>query len=175
MKAAVHRLSQGLRALFAFTRSVDLDTARQHLTACEFDAFRSMSLPEQLHSLNVLKHMLKADAAARQELKAAALLHDVGKSRYQLALWQKTIGVLVEAFAPKFCREIKHEEKIRFWRAPFIVRQRHAAWGGEILRDCGSDAAIIWLVEHHQDDAERHQEHALHGLLASLQAADGES
>ncbi len=175
MKAAVHRLGQGLGALFAFTRSADLDTARQHLKACEFDAFRALSLSEQLHSLNVLSHVLKADAAAPPELRAAALLHDVGKSRYKLALWQKTVGVLVEALAPKLYRGFKEEEKIRFWRAPFIVRQRHAAWGGQILRACGSEPAVIWLVEHHQDDAERHRDHALHGLLARLQTADGQS
>ncbi|MCY3832280.1 MAG: HD domain-containing protein [Chloroflexi bacterium] len=174
MKAAAQRVSQGLSALLAFASAPEFDLARRHLSSCEFAAFRKLSRAEQLHSLAVLRQALKSEAAASKELVAAALLHDVGKARHPLALWQKTLAVLLDALAPAFCSKLSEAEEIRFWRAPFIVRRRHPRWGGEILRRCNSSAAVIWLVEHHQDELASHRDHEWYNLLARLQRADGE-
>ena len=100
MKPISRRLAQGLRALLAFAASPDLALAQQHLTDCEFAAFRALSRSEQLHSLNVLRAVLEEQPRAPRILSAAALLHDVGKSRRRLAVWQKTLAVLIQSFAP---------------------------------------------------------------------------
>lgn len=174
MKATVHRFAQGAGALFAFARSPDLDLARLHLSACEYDAFRSMSRSEQLHSLHVLRKVLADDPAAPAALRSAALLHDVGKSRCHLATWQKTFAVIIEAIAPRLSRRLSEDETISFWRAPFVVRRHHAKWSGQILRNCGSGADVIWLVERHQDDPEQHRNSQRNKMLANLQSADGQ-
>lgn len=173
MKAA-HRIAQGIGAISAFARAPDLQLARRHLSACEFLAFRSMSRSEQLHSLQVLENVLAANPNASKALIAAALLHDVGKSRYHLSVWQKTLAVIIEAIAPRASRRLGADSANGFWRAPFIVRRRHAAWSGEILRDCGSEAEVIWLAERHQDEADEHRDNPHYFLLASLQKADSE-
>lgn len=175
MNAVVRRLAQGLRALLAFATTPDLPLARQYLTNCEYAAFLEMSRAEQLHSLNVLRAVLKLEPAAPPALTAAALLHDVGKSRYRLAVWQKTLSVLVLAFAPPLDRQLSHDESIGFWRAPFAVRLHHPKWSAEILRKCGSDPAVIWLAEHHQAEAQDYRKHAHHHLLTKLQSADSAS
>ena len=175
MKQAVHRFEQGIRALLAFARSPDLDLAKQYLSGCEFKAFLSMSRSEQLHSLAVLRIILSADAAAPNALTAAALLHDVGKSRFHLAVWQKTLSVLVKTFVPPLNRVLSRDEQATFWRAPFTVRQHHPKWSGEILRNCGSDPTVIWLAERHQEDADLHREHPRYALLIRLQRADSAS
>ncbi len=173
MKATAHRFAQGAGALFAFARSPDLGLARRHLSACEYDAFRLMSRSEQLHSLNVLRKTLEADPAAPASLRTAALLHDVGKSRCRLSIWQKTLAVIIEAIAPRLSRRLSEDETISVWRAPFVVRRHHARWSGEILRNCGSSADVIWLAERHQDDLEQHRDSTRYDLLANLQGADG--
>ena len=172
MKQLSRRLAQGLRALLAFAMSPDLALAQKYLSDCEFAAFQAMSRSEQLHSLKVLRAVLAAEPDAPSVLTAAALLHDVGKSRRRLAVWQKTLAVLVQSLAPGLSQQLSHEESPSAWRIPFIVRQHHPKWGGEILRACGSNAELIWLVEHHQAEANAHRAHPAVTMLRRLKAAD---
>lgn len=175
MKVARHRLAQGLRALLAFARAPDLALARRYLSPCELAAFMRMSQADQLHSLNVLRLVLGADPLAPAVLAAAALLHDVGKSRCHLAVWQKTLTVILGRLSPGLGRELGAKESLNRWRAPFVVSRRHPRWSGEILRECGSDAAVIWLAENHHEGAEHFRDHSYFVLLLALQAADSSS
>ncbi len=168
----LHRLGQGLRAVLAFATSPDLDLAGRYLTQRELAAFTRMSRADQLHSLNVLRSVLRAEPAAPAVLTAAALLHDVGKSRYHLAVWQKTLAVLMLRFAPGLSQKLSHEESFSKWRALFVVRRNHPKWSGELLRECGSDTVVIWLAENHHGDAKHYRDHKYISLLTTLQAAD---
>ena len=172
MTAKLQRVQQGIRALLAFATPVDLDLAQQHLSSSELDAFQQMSRAEQLHSLNVLRDVLAQSDKTPHSLAVAALLHDVGKSRYHLMVWQKTIAVLIKAFIPKLASYLSRDETLNFWRAPFTVREFHPQWGAEILCACQSDQDAIWLVHHHQENAEHHPDHLNYGLLRRLQSAD---
>ncbi len=170
-----YRLAQGLRALLAFAAPPDLRPAKQRLSDCEYAAFRRLSRADQLHSLTVLHAVLSADPQAPEALVKAALLHDIGKSRYQLAVWQKTLAVLAKSIAPGRARQWSAGESLRPWRAPFSVRAHHPRWSGEILRACGTQDVVVWLAEHHQRDADDLRSHPLHPLLAALQRADNAS
>ena len=172
MTAARIRIRQGIRALLAGAKPVDFMLARRHLSEREFAVFQQMSRAEQHHSLKVLRDVLAQGETTPGALAAAALLHDVGKSRCHLAVWQKTAAVLVKAVAPGLAAQLGRDESIRFWRAPFTLHKHHAKWGGEILRGCGSEGAVIWLAEHHQENAEDHRRHPHYGLLKRLQMAD---
>lgn len=175
MRQVRHRLAQGLRALLAFAASPDMALAQKYLSDCEYAAFRGLSRSEQLHSLNVLRAVLSAEPNTPQALTSASLLHDVGKSRRRLAVWQKTLAVLAVSMAPGLSRRLSREGSTSAWRIPFIVHQHHPKWGGDILRSCGSDADLIWLVEHHQAEATEHREHPCFRLLQRLQTADSAS
>lgn len=171
---AIHRLRQGLRALFAFARPVDLDLAARCLTPQQLALFRSMRRGEQLHSLNVLRTVLaQGDPSfdgVPPDLAVAALLHDVGKSRYPLAVWQKTVAVLVRAFAPDLFSRLSQRDPSDFRARPFVVAVRHPAWGAEMLAQAGASDAAIWLVAHHQDAPQPGDERS--HLLKRLQSAD---
>jgi hypothetical protein len=172
MTAKNQRVQQGIRALLAFAAPIDLHLAQQYLSQAELDAFQQMSRAEQLHSLNVLRDVLAQSDPTPPTLAVVALLHDVGKSRYHLMVWQKTIAVLVKAFIPTLANYLSRDETLNFWRAPFTVRKYHAKWSAEILHTCQSDYVAIWLAEHHQDPAGTHTTHPNYELLCRLQKAD---
>ena len=172
MTAKIQRVQQGIRALLAFATPLDLNLAQEYLSQAEFNAFQQMSRAEQLHSLNVLRDVLAQSDTTPHALAVVALLHDVGKSRYHLAVWQKTIAVLIKAFIPKLSSYLSHNESLNFFRAPFTVRKYHAQWSGEILSACQSDPIAIWLAEHHQEPADLHKDHPNYVLLCRLQEAD---
>lgn len=169
---AIHRLRQGLRALFAFARPVDHELASRYLSPDQLGLFKRLRRGEQLHSLNVLRAVLAQNPVTPPELALAALLHDVGKTRYPLMLWQKTIAVLVRGFAPSAFDRLSQGDPRRWSNRPFVVSVEHPAWSAQLLAQTGASEAAIWLVAHHADRADRWQNHDLYPLLQRLQAAD---
>lgn len=168
----MYRLRQGGRALFAFAQPVDAALARQTLSPAQFVLFCRLSRSEQLHSLNVLRSVLAQAAHTPHDLAAAALLHDVGKSRYRLATWQKTLGVLIKKFAPALYKRWSQDDRLTFWRAPFVIKRHHAAWGADMLRAMDTPPRVVWLVQHHDKRLDKYADHPDAPLLARLKAAD---
>jgi hypothetical protein len=168
----VYRLRQGGRALLAFAQPVDRGLVQQTLSPTHQTLFFALARAEQLHSLNVLRDVLAQEPHTPHDLAAAALLHDCGKSRCALATWQKTLAVLVRAFLPTLARRLSQEDRLTFWRAPFVVRKYHPKWGAQLLEGTGASPRLIWLVEHHADSADQWAAHPDINLLKRLQKAD---
>ncbi len=168
---AVYRLRQGARALLAFSHPVDLELAREHLSPALFALFERLQRSEQAHSLNVLRSVL-AQGDTPPELAAAALLHDCGKVRWRLRIWQKTLAVLVRKGAPALFQRWSRGDARNFWVRPFVVSEQHAAWSGELLAAAGAPEAVVWLGTHHADPLEGWYDHPYAELLGRLQAAD---
>lgn len=171
------RMRQGVRALLSLRETPDLAVAAAYLTMPQLALFRRMPHIEQVHALNVLRTILAApppdgDARALDDLAAAALLHDVGKSRHPVRIWQKTLPVLVNRAAPTLYRELADRDPRHWlWRA-FAVKRHHPAWGAEMVRMTHAPERVVWLIEHHQDDAAQWNDHPYAPLLRALQAAD---
>lgn len=168
--AVAQRLRQGVRALFAFSQPVDLDLASQYLTPELLDLFRQMQHSEQLHSLNVQRSVLEQGSVSH-DLAVAALLHDVGKVRSPLMVWQKTLSVLVRAALPALFQRWSRGSLTNPLQQPFVVYVRHPEWSAEMLAQAGASETAVWLVRHHADDAQALQHPAVQ-LLKRLQAAD---
>src|SRR5260221_4790688 len=94
----MRRLRQGVRALFAWARPVDTALAAKILSPELLRLFQRMRRSEQQHSLNVLR-TLQAQGHNDPALLAAALIHDVGKSRVAFHLSDRVLVVLVKAAA----------------------------------------------------------------------------
>ena len=168
---AVYRIRQGLRAVFAFSREVELPLAAEYLTPEHMALFQQMRRSEQLHSLNVLRDVL-AQGSIPHDLAVAALLHDVGKSRYPMGTWQKTMAVLVRAISPRLFEQWSKGNPANLWKRPFVVYVDHAKWSAQLIADAGASENAIWLVAHHQESADQWDNHSLVSLLRRLQEAD---
>lgn len=167
----LYRIKQGIRSLFAFTRSVDFDLAGRYLTPAQMTLFRRFKREEQLHSLNVLR-MVFAQGETPHDLAVAALLHDIGKIRFPLNTLQKTLIVLVRAFTPALFKRWSDAEYTDWWRRPFVVSVYHPKWSAELVADTGASQTALWLIRHHQDAITLHVDHPYVALLQRLQAAD---
>lgn len=170
--AAVQRIQQGVRALFAFAYPVDYDLAERHLDDAQMALFLKLSRSEQLHAINVLKTLCEQVEAPPKDLIVAALLHDVGKVRMQLMVWQKTLAVLVKAFLPDLNTRLSANEQLSFWRGAFVVRRWHPKWSAELLQTTSASECTVWLARHHQDKPEQWKNHPYYPLLIQLQSAD---
>lgn len=166
---AVQRLRQGTRALSAFARPLDIEPAAAVLTAEQFALFQRMRRSEQQHSLNVLASAHAGDSVT---LAQAALLHDVGKIRYPIRLWQRTAAVLVRAAAPRLMGRLSSRDPRPSWSRGFVVAAHHPEWGAQLLAGVGASEDVIWLVRHHAGDPTLWESHRLFPLLLRLKQAD---
>lgn len=129
------------------------DAARRAVTAVlspeEIVLFDQFSLSDQQHSYQVMQ-MLQAAGHTHPDLLAAALLHDVGKTRRPLSIWQRSLIVLVQAFWPGKAA-VWGQGDSDGWQRPFVVKAQHPAWGADMARQAGSRPLTIELICRHQD------------------------
>ena len=135
----------------------------------ELALFDRFSLADQWHSYRVLCDLRQA-GYNDPDLTTAALIHDVGKTRYPLTAWDRTVIVLGAVLFPR--RSVAWGQgRVDSWRRPFVVRARHPEWGAEMAAAVGASPAAVALIGHHQDKlAEMPGE--LAELLRALQWAD---
>jgi hypothetical protein len=164
-----YRTRQFWQAVSAAPSPTDLDLAHQILSPTLFNLFLEMNRGEQAHSMNIL-HQLLLMEETQPDLLAAALLHDVGKSRYPLRLWERVEIVLGRAIFPVKSR-IWGQGAPLGWRKPFVVAARHPDWGADMAAAAGASPLTVALIRRHQN-----RDTACSGfedrLLACLQEVD---
>jgi hypothetical protein len=113
----------------------------------------------------VLERLL-ADGQTDADLLTAALLHDAGKVRARLSVWERVVIVLGKKL---FAGHVKGwgEGEARGLRRPFVVAAQHAAWGAELALAAGASPRTVELIRRHQE-----QSGQTDALLRALQAAD---
>ncbi len=166
-----YRVRQGLQALSAFARTPDYGLAARYLSPPLMDVFRQMRRNEQLHSLNVLRTLLQTGDTPR-DLAVAALLHDSGKSRYPLGVWQKTYAVILRRLFPHLFERLSGGDPRHRLIRPFVVYVHHPDWSAELMTAAGASPDAIWLAAQHQENRTHWRNHELFHLLERLQQAD---
>lgn len=148
------------------------DEARRDIAATlsgpERALFDHYTPGDQWHAYRVLR-MLRDAGYNDPDLLAAALLHDVGKTRCPLSAWDRTLIVVAQAFMPERMA-VWGEGAPEGWRRPFVVRAQHAAWGAAMAEAAGSRPAVVDLVRRHQDRPKDRDER-----LVRLQWADDQN
>jgi hypothetical protein len=158
--------------MVAFAQPVDHALAQSYLTPEQHALFCRMTRSEQQHSLRVLRAVLSQADETPHALAVAALLHDVGKTRYRMNLLARSLPVVVKKLAPRLEARLSANETPEGWHAPFVVRRHHPKWGAAMLCQTLCDKHAVWLVARHADPPAKWQQHALYPLLVRLQHAD---
>lgn len=150
-----YRLSQFWHELRAGALSPGAwDEVGNVLSPAELALFRRFDDSDRWHAVYVLR-TLRAAGHAHPDLQTAALLHDVGKTRVSLNVWERSLIVLVGALAPDRVKAwgapADGPEPAGGWRKSFVVKVRHPAWGAEMAAAAGATPRAVALIRHHQD------------------------
>jgi putative nucleotidyltransferase with HDIG domain len=144
-----YRIGQFWRALYDKPAPDDLAKAQEMLTPQLMTLFSRQSPSEQAHSLSLLRRLCE-QGWVHEDLMLAALLHDIGKSRYPLHLWERVLIVLAKALIPKLVK-VWGSGELDFWNKPFVVAEKHASWGAEMAETAGASALTVALIRRHQE------------------------
>lgn len=106
------------------------------------------TVAEQAHSLRVLA-ALRAQGHTEPALLAAALLHDVGKTRAPMPLWGRVAVVLAGRFWPEAAARWGRGRP-RGWRRPFVTAAQHPDWGADLCAAAGAAPLTVALIRRHQ-------------------------
>lgn len=143
------------------------------LTPAELDLFQRFDNSDRQHSYRVLR-LLQTAGHDRPELLAAALLHDVGKTRVRLTVWERSLIVVGQKLWPKQTA-VWGQGEAAGWKRPFVVRAQHPAWGAEMAAAAGSQPLTVELIRRHQESLPETAVSATDDLLRLLQWADDQS
>lgn len=153
--------------------SEDQALVDEALTPAQQELFAQMHPSEQHHGLRVLK-MLQGWGESHPDLMVAALLHDVGKSRHQLRIWERVLIVMGRAFFPGRVQRWGRTPLVR-WNRPFVVAEQHPNWGARRALEAGCSPVAVNLIRCHQAESPSPEASPLErSLLLLLQEADGQ-
>ncbi len=171
---AAYRVWQFWQTLTGKLSPSNWDEVMQVLTPREMTLFRGMGRAEQAHGFRVMK-ALRGIGHTAPDLLAAALLHDVGKSRHPLRLWERPLPVLLKLFQGEVGRGLGRGAP-HGWRRPLVVAAQHPAWGADMAAGAGSSPLAAWLIRHHQDENPPPFEHpSAARFLKYLKQADNQN
>ena len=173
MNKVWYRLTQFWLDLFphALTPN-EWEQIRNQLSHSEFGLFQNYSKSDQYHAYRVFQ-MLRTANYLFDDLLTAALLHDIGKSKYQISILDRVWPVVIKKIWPSKYHQWGADEDVR-WKRPFIIKQQHAKWGADMVRAVGGSEEAIALIRRHQDPIEKIESEE-DALLQKLQWADNQS
>jgi len=167
---AAYRARQLWDALLAKPKMDQLDAVRERLTPSQFELFQRMHPSEMSHAIRMCENLI-AKGENHPDLLKAALLHDVGKARQPLRIWERVQIVLGQKFFPQRTARWGVGEP-QGWRRAFVVAAQHPTWGAEMAAAVGVSPLVLEMIRHHQGEAPDHLNKDERELLDKLQAVD---
>lgn len=170
LSQAGYRARQFWGVLWARPNPEQLELANQRLTGDQFALFQQLQPSEMSHALRMCED-LTAQGHDDSDLLVAALLHDIGKVKHPLRMWERVIIVLGQKVFP---RQVARwgRGKPRGWRRAFVIAAQHPAWGAEMVAEIGASPLVLEMIRSHQDTAPEHFGEEERILFARLQAVD---
>lgn len=170
-----YRVSQFWAALQTTQlQASDLEPAKAVLSNHQLALFKQLQPSEQAHALHTLR-TLKEQGETHPDLLTAALLHDVGKIKHPLHLWERVIIVLAKQLFPGRIKAWGRANPRGWWR-PFVIAYQHPQWGADLAGEAGTSPLAIHLIREHQNETITETADVMtNHLLQTLQAADNQN
>jgi hypothetical protein len=175
----IYRSRQFWQAIRSQSTQEDLDLVASVLSPEQLELFLQMQASEQAHSVHILR-IIMAQGEENTDLHTAVLLHDVGKVRAPLRLWERILVVILKALCPVCLRKWGAEpdggslEELG-WRRAFVVAEQHPRWGAELAAQHGASPLAVALIARHQEElvpSSNLSSSLEDGLLRKLQILD---
>lgn len=152
-----YRVHQFIHAIFPYIESSEITWALDNLPPEACSLFLKQSLPEQRHALDVARSLMieknSLTLSNFQDLLAAALLHDCGKSKVRNRLWHRVFIVLMQKMPQSIWSRIERSHTVL--ATPLKIASQHAIWGGYLAQRAGLNPVICLLIhEHHSPKTE---------------------
>jgi putative nucleotidyltransferase with HDIG domain len=168
-----YRMRQFWEALNPRLSAEELKQAQDFLDPALMALFLGQPRSEQAHSLRLLNQLLEG-GETHSDLLVAALLHDVGKSRHPLHLWERVLIVLGKKFAPNLSQNWGQAE-LHGWRRAFVIAAQHPQWGAEMAAEAGASPLTVELIRRHQSLLPEQADSLKESLLHRLQSVDNQN
>ena len=147
---AVYRAGQFWRAVTSVPDQTGIELAQSLLSLALQALFLKMQPSETNHSLEITRR-LTASGETDPDLLAGALLHDVGKSRSPLNVWERAVVVLTKRFFPGTLQRWGASGETPGWKRIFVVAEQHPAWGAVLAASAGASHLTVNLIRRHQE------------------------
>ncbi|UCH60932.1 MAG: HD domain-containing protein [Anaerolineales bacterium] len=178
----IYRIAQFWNVIRARPAGMDLEWALSKLTPEQKTLFTQLHQSEQAHSISVLRNLVQNNHSIleneNQALVVAALLHDVGKTLYPIAIWERVLIVVSKALIPEQVKQWGRGQPAG-WRRAFVVAEQHPEWGAQLAAQAGASALTVALIREHQNHCPQESVdrngNGFSDLLFRLQAADREN
>lgn len=172
MKSKIgYRVWQFWQSLKNAPKPDDWVKAQDILNSAELELFQALPVPDQNHSLRVLR-TLESAGEEDPDLLKAALLHDIGKTLHPLRRWERVFYVLLGWLLPKTAQAWGEKDPRGIHRSLVIIK-KHPEWGAELAGKAGSSRQVIWLIRNHEiEDLTGLLDHPGVELMKKLQGAD---
>lgn len=127
-----------------------LSEIQAQLTPAEWALFQTFPPSDQRHSYRVMAELRQA-GHTHPDLLTAALLHDIGKTRLNLQVWERVWIVLAKRLLPPSVQQAWGAGAARGLKRGLVVRAQHPAWGAEMVAAAGGRPLAVELIRRHQD------------------------
>lgn len=173
MASISYRVWQTAQAITANWRPVEDHIAADALPTPLYILFATMPRNDRQHHLRVYKQLI-AQGHDHPALVQAALLHDVGKTRYRFNVLDRIWVVVIKTLLPRQFKKWGQGEPIS-WRRAVVISAQHPAWSAEMVAASGGDQLAVDLIARHQDPITPDLPPAIQALLPLLKTADDEN
>ena len=172
----LYRSRQFWQAISTGPSQGEVESVRSFLTEPQVELFLRMQNSEQAHSIQVFNE-LRNQGQENPDLLTAALLHDVGKTRAPLRVWERVMIVVMRAICADCIHKWGKSKNIEpenglGWKRAFIIAEQHPAWGAALAAECGASPLAVSLIARHQESIAPDACTREDLLLKELQALD---